>query len=148
MEKIEADIFNIIHNTKIRLQGDAEDNYGFMGKGYAEKLAIEIAKEIQPSEPLKELDEDELAMEISTALRAYNVTEGSISLRPLKKGSVPIYEYIAKAIFSALPAQREVRYPEKLDCKCKFVCHCGNWCALPKGEVWNSCIDEMKKLNS
>lgn len=48
----------------------------------------------------------------------------------------------------AQPAQREVRYPEKLDCKCKIICLCGNWHQLPKGEVWNSCIDEFKKLNS
>lgn len=138
MEKIEADIFNILHNTKIRLQGDAEDNYGFMGKGYAEKLAIEIAKEIQPSEKTPHAckcnkDRAMTVKRLDDGLFQCPRCSGIVLGQPSEKKALSVdmiveifrskmplldqwtYEQVSQAIFDALPAQREVRYPSVED---------------------------------
>lgn len=42
-------------------------------------------------------------------------------------------------------ANKMIKWPEKLDCKCNVICTCGNWQTLPKGEVWNACREACIK---
>lgn len=104
--------------------------YGAWGESHPDCPIHSLeAKFGQPSEK-KALSVKDIESIIETT--AFNQGESFIDKKPY-----------AQAIHSALPAQREVRYPEKLDHdhSCEFDC---------KGCIsngWNQAINKMRKLN-
>ena len=113
----------------------------------------------QPSDPMKELDFKPNGYDMDgnpiqygfsggsqqpSEKKALSVTLTTVISRWIVENDIKVsieqQEILEEAIHSALPAQREVRYPEK-----KTICHCmEGHCSCIQ---WNGCIDEFKKLN-